>query len=567
MKAFYLFTMLLSVLFMGNLTAQSSFRVSEQESAKSIEIKRILDQYYQNQLLDNDLPPGWEFSTSDKVHIISVWLTSYPNLCDVPIEPGDYIGVFYIDDNGEEACGGAAMWTGTENVALVAYGDDTYTTEKDGFDPWETMTWYVYSYSLGEEVFPAAPYYASGYNSNNKFASGGLSIVEELEYFYENDIVIPAGWSGLSSFTKASFFPALITNVLSPISSELVLLQDMEKLYYPGAGINTMFVWTNGKGYKIKLTDEALLPMMGCPVDQTNVSLNATWNICPVLSKCNVLVSDVFNPILNNLIVIKEIGGNRIFWPDMGVQTLFVLEPGRAYYVAVTQNTSITYSDCQTYKSHPEALENTLINNTPWNTPTETGSSHTIAFPYEVLQSMNAGDYLAAFNLNGVCVGMSQIINTSETLPLTVYGDDPFTPDADGMQDGEKILFRVYAPDENGTSEAVLTFDGNYDQANGLYADNGLSVVSSMKFSATGLSEIGEGAFEIFPNPAENILNIRMNSNATYKICLLNMNGQQVLNDVFTGETALDVAHLGRGVYFVEIFNDYSKTTGKLVLK
>lgn len=567
MKGFYFITISVALLFSFSLMAQNEFLQQDQESKKSLEIQKILAQYEQNQMLDNDLPLGWEYSTSDKVHIISIFISSNPNLCEVPIEPGDYIGVFYIDDNGEEACGGAGVWTGTANVPLVAYGDDSYTAGKDGFTSGDELLWRVYSYSLGELVFPATPDYDPSYASNNKFYAGGLSIVIELEYFYDNNISIPSGWSGVSSYTKTSSFPPIIGNVLSPLGDKFVLLQDMQKLYYPGAGINTMFIWTNGKGYKIKLTDEATLPMMGCPVDETSVSLSSTWNICPVLSKCNVLVSDIFNPILDKLIVIKEIGGNKIYWPDMGIQTLYVFEPGRAYYVAVSQNTSITYGDCQSYKSHPEPVESVLMNNTPWNTPAKTGASHTIAFPANVIQSLNSGDYIAAFNANGICVGMSQIADATQALPLTVYGDDPYTAENDGMQDGGEMMFRVYKTASHEVLNVDIEFSGNFTNSNGFFADNGISVVSALKLSATGISAIGSDMLEIFPNPAGHAVNIMMNTDERYNLSLQNLNGQQVMVQSFTGQITLDVSALSRGVYFIEISNQHSKNISKLVLK
>jgi hypothetical protein len=568
MKGIYYITIVLAMLFTGSIVAQSGSLLNNQETIESLEIEKILEQSKKNQLLDSDLPPGWEFSTSDKVHIISVFVSANPNLCGIPIEPGDYIGVFYIDDDGNEACGGAAVWTGIENVGLAIYGDDSFAPGKDGFYSGEDLIWYVYSYSQGEKCYPAIPEYDPGYASNNKFYSGGLSIVWELPMYYKNDIIIPAGWSGLSSYTETPIFPPMIADVMAPISDELVILYAFaNKIYYPAGGTNTMFIWRNNYGYKIKVTEEAVLPMPGCPTDDLSVDLDATWNIMPVFSACNVLATEIFNPIIDKVIVVKEIGGNKIFWPDMGIQTLQVLERGRAYYVAVSQNTSITYGDCQSYKSHPEPVESVLINHTPWNTPAETGSSHTFAFPAEVLQNMNTGDYIAAFNSAGTCVGMVQIEDPAESLPLTVFGDDPTTSQTEGLQDGEEILFRLYSMMENEALDLQITLDGNYVHHDGVFADNGLSVVSSLKVSSTGLSESDHAVFEIFPNPAGNQVNIKMNDNETYLLSLQNINGQQVLSMSFTDAAKLDVAHLGRGVYFVEIIGKDTRSINKLVLK
>lgn len=567
MKRYYIIMLWSIMLISLNLSAQSDEITPNHETTQSFEFNRLLEQYKEMQLLDNDLPPGWDYSTSDKVHIISVKIISNPNLCGVPIEPGDYIGVFYIDDDGEEACGGAGLWTGTENVPLVAYGDDTYTTEKDGFSGGEEMIWYVYSYSQGEQIFPAIPEFDPSYASNNKFYSGGLSIVEDLNYYFDNDIVIPAGWGGLSSFTETSVFPPLITYVMEPISDKLVLIQDMQKLYYPGAGINNMFIWTDGKGYKIKVTEEAVLPMKGCPVTETNVSLNSTWNIVPVLSECNVLLMDVFGPIMDKVIVIKEIAGNRIYWPELNIQTLYVLEPGKAYYVAVSQNTSVSFGDCQSLKNQPVPQGNELTNLTHWNDPVPTGYTHTIAFPATVLESLDAGDYIGAFNAEGVCAGMARAEHLNENLALTVYGEDISTAESEGMAEGAEIIFRIYKPAVGEDMTAEVTFNSSYAQADGRFTDNGLSVVSALKFSSASISESGSQEYDIFPNPAGNQVYIRNTNGVEYQLKLQNMSGQLVLEETLAGDAGFDVSHLRRGVYFVEISNGKSSTITKLILK
>jgi hypothetical protein len=529
-----------------------------------------INQDYSAYFYDFPVPDGWEYQISDKTHTISIRTSANPNVCGMEINIGDLIGLFYEDTaSGELKCAGWNRWQDEHNIGLIAFGDDSYEPGQSGFIsyPRQDQNWFVYSYSQNKTYTSWDVVFDPSYGTMNYFAVGGMQIVNELNGLYGNDIVIPTGWSGLSSFTEYSGNFPILTQVLDPISDELVILQTLDNMYYPGAGINQIFLWSSEKGYKIKLDGEAVLPMPGCPSGNTSFGLSTTWNIMPVFSACNVLATEIFNPIMDKVIVVKEIGGNKIFWPEMGIQTLQVLERGRAYFVAVSQNTSITYGDCQSYKSHPEPVESVLINHTPWNSPAETGYSHTFAFPAEVLQNVNSGDYIAAFNSAGTCVGMTQMEDPTVSLPLTVFGDDPTTTKIEGLQDGEEILFRLYSMMENEALDLQIAFDGNYVQNDGTFADNGLSVVSSLKVSSTGLSESDNALFEIFPNPAGNLVNIKMNDNETYLLSLQNINGQQVLSMSFTDAAKLDVAHLSRGVYFVEIIGQDTRSINKLVLK
>ena len=80
------------------------------------------------------LPPGWDFGATPSTHIISVPLESHANINGYALQPGDYIGVFYINDDDEYACGGASEWLGNQNTGIIAFGDDAFTSDKDGFE-------------------------------------------------------------------------------------------------------------------------------------------------------------------------------------------------------------------------------------------------------------------------------------------------------------------------------------------------------------------------------------------------------------------------------------------------
>ena len=94
------------------------------------------------------LPPGWDFVATPSTHIVSLPLDCEPNINGFPILPGDWIGAFYIDDDGELACGGAVEWDGFVNTGLIAFGDDSFTPAKDGFSSGETINYIVYSWSV-----------------------------------------------------------------------------------------------------------------------------------------------------------------------------------------------------------------------------------------------------------------------------------------------------------------------------------------------------------------------------------------------------------------------------------
>jgi hypothetical protein len=50
-----------------------------------------------------------------------------------------------------------------------------------------------------------------------------------------------------------------------------------------------------------------------------------------------------FAPFSENLIMIKEVAGTSLFYPQFDIFTLTTLSPGKAYFVKVIQPFTITY--------------------------------------------------------------------------------------------------------------------------------------------------------------------------------------------------------------------------------
>ncbi|NCA85688.1 MAG: T9SS type A sorting domain-containing protein [Clostridia bacterium] len=514
------------------------------------------------------IPPGFEFYNTANPCMISIEVSAQPNVCGEVIQPGDYIGVFFIDDYGQEVCGGHGIWSNHSNCFIAAMGDDNWTPEKDGFAWGETMRWKIYSYATGK-TSPATPTFKTGdgLQTNNKWYPIGLYITKQLQGKVDNQILIPQGWSGLSSYTVPK--STIITNVMNPILSNLVILQDMTKMYYPGAGINTMLSWTPTKGYKIKVSQDVYLPMLGCPLANPTVNLTAGWNIVPVLSSCNVLLTEVFSPVMNNLTVVKEVAGTRVYWPAAGVQTLQVLEPGKAYFVMMTSAGSITYSDCDNYKQSAVVQQHYVANdyeNTPWENPMHTATTHTIAIGTEAMESLPAESIIGVFAADGTCAGLANIGNKQQTVALTIFGDDPSSAEVEGLDIDENLEFKLFDITTGNTSNLQVEYDQEMPCADGYFTDNGLSMLKSMKMSATGVSGYDQQQVQIHPNPSTGIVNFRGNSDR-YQVQVISVQGEIKTEQTIYGNAQLDLSQLPRGIYIVKIKDEKTSYIKKLVLK
>ena len=514
---------------------------------------------------EKPVPPEWEYVQTGDAHIIAIENTSFPNVCGETLELGDLIGVFYYDDNNELKCGGFGRWQDESNVALIAQGDDDLTQIKEGFDYFEVMNWQAYSYSMDENFLVTPDYKTGGFlSSNNKFVPGGLSIVTDVDAYYSNLITIPAGWSGLSSYTMPDVQP-LITKIMEPILDELVIIQTMDKVFYPAGGINNLLIWNYNKGYKIKVSEETHLPMDGCQESNTTVNLSPTWNLLPVLSECAVNPEVLFAPVMNKLIMLKQVAGTGVYWPGLGINTIGDLEPGRAYFAAVTQNTSVTYDDCEAFKHSEPGKPAARNSNSPWEMPAKSASTHSIAITSQALDVFETGDYMGVFDAYGLCFGITEI-DASENIAITCFGDDVTTLEKEGFAEGDQLFFRAWKANSGETIELQPEFDPGYSAADGRFAENGISVVNTLQITSAGMQHV-EGQIRVYPNPATDRIHIVNPTGQNCTVTISGLRGKKFAKMECSDMIQLNMAGYPRGVYLMKVSANDFNITKKLILK
>jgi hypothetical protein len=514
------------------------------------------------------IPPEWQYTNSGFFHIISIEATSMPDICGRDLDIGDLIGVFYYDFNNVLKCAGYARWQDKTNMALVAQGDDVQTTPdiKEGFANGETMNWRIYSYS-DEQAYPAQPTYKSGtgLSTNNKWQNMSLSIVQGIDGQTNDTVAIPSGWSGLSGYLAPQ--PATMATVMAPISDELIILQNLQGVYYPSGGINTIGNWAYNKGYAVKLEEAANLPFTGCPNANKTIGLATGWNLIPVLSKCDVVIDDLFAPVIDKISIIKEVAGTGIYWPAMGIQTLEIFNPGKAYYVAASQNAVITYQECDATKSQSSGSYVEPENTTTWNTPAKTPTTHVVAFSADISPIFSTDDFIGAFTENDVCAGFVKIQDKNTNYAVSVFGNDFSTGEQDGFDVDEMMKFKLFKSQSGQTFDLEIEYNTTLPSWDGKFQDNGLSSIKTMKLAATGIGETGQHPVMIYPNPTSESVTFSTKDHSVFFVTLQNLGGNIILQESVSGNRSFDLTNLSAGVYIVKIENRDLTTYEKLVLQ
>ncbi len=163
-----------------------------------------------------------------------------------------------------------------------------------------------------------------------------------LTIFNNHQVTIPAGWSGLSSFLDPN--DPDVEDLMSTIVDDLMIMYNSEgQIYQPAYGVNNIGDWDSYSGYFIKLENETILNICGSPAESKSLNLVEGWNVIPVLSDVDVPVGDVFDAVSDKVVVIQEIAGTKLWYPDYGIYSLETLMTGKAYLVKLNEGTTITY--------------------------------------------------------------------------------------------------------------------------------------------------------------------------------------------------------------------------------
>jgi PKD repeat protein len=378
---------------------------------------------------------------------------------------------------------------------------------------------------------------------------------EEVSTLRSMNLAVPQGWSGISGYLN--IYDPAIENVFEPLSGNLIILQNETGVFWPGQNINTLGNWQSSEGYQIKLAQPSGLTMKGTRLTNRSLQLAAGWNLIPVLAGQNTAIAGLFAS--TSLIMVKEVAGWRIYWPDYNISSLEVLEPGKAYFVLMASPATITFPAGATKSSLTNQSEMSGL--TPWNLPTRTPSTHVVAFETTALAAFEPGDIVGAFTKNGWCAGLAQL--ETNTLALVAFGDDELTASADGFASAEMMNFSLFRPSTGETFGLQLNWNPAMNSGN--FAGHGISVVSGVKLSPTAINETAASGISIFPNPTHGIFTIQGISNPAI-LKIFNAFGVEVSNPVIDPQGNIDLSAQPRGVYFIRIQNGEKVSFEKVVL-
>lgn len=97
---------------------------------------------------------------------------------------------------------------------------------------------------------------------------------------------------------------------------------------------------------------------------------------------------------------------------------------------------------------------------------------------------------------------------------------------------------------------------------------NGNAFAIRLLTGSAGINETANSSFEVYPNPANDVINIKLNNKSNALINILDLSGKLVKTTNVNGtSTSINTSDLTSGVYFVDVINGNNIETQKIVIR
>ena len=447
---------------------------------------------------------------------------------------------------------------------LQFYIDNQLKDEWSGEAGWEEVT---YPVTAGERTFKWVymkdVYVVSGSDCGWIDYILFPPIEGQMPPIIHQTYTIPQGWSGISSYLLP--VEANIESIFESIADELIIVQDMDGAYWPAAGMNTIGDWFAHSGYKIKVTDDVNFDFAGYDMVNHTLPVNTGWNLIPVICNENVSCDELFGNMGDELLLVKEVGGIELFWPEQEINTLEHLESGKSYLVKMNEPGYLIFPQPVGSANKPP-VEN--INGKGFYEYDQTGNSHIILFPTSTFNGqIQPGDEIASFTIQGICAGGAVVTDISENVPIFVFGNDSTSSVTTGFTNNEMMYFEMYrAATNTWFTFEVAQYDASFPNQ-GAYENEGLSKIVSFDIYPVGIKDNNIPQIQLSPNPAKDKFIISGIDNWPVNLEIVDAAGQTALSVSNCDRPVVDISGLKQGIYFVRITNDHWIVTRKLIVK
>ncbi len=353
------------------------------------------------------------------------------------LQSGDEVGIF--DPSNGSACVGAGLMTGQYPIVITC----------TNYTPGALYSVKIYDYSQAREIEAQFDLIAGSASFvTDAFGYGSIS---GSIYQTQSLTLNPNAFNLLSSYLYPRY-PEM-SSVFSGLDSLEIVYNDQGQAYIPRYGINSIGNYVMVDGYHLFTRDQnPSIDISGLPINSANypITIEAQrFNSIAYLNSNPQPVTSAM-PSLTGLIEIIQDDAGGVYIPDLSVNTLGDLQPGKGYqiYIKGTTDQTITYSSPPapgdgwqlTKRDHKKQVQQ--LPTTYFHRAQPTGLPYTVIIDGLTIDGheLEITGEIALFD-GDLCVGASRF----EGFPVVITawgGSDEYN--LPGYKAGNAIGYRVY---------------------------------------------------------------------------------------------------------------------------
>ena len=374
----------------------------------------------------------------------------------------------------------------------------------------------------------------------------------------QKGIALDAGWNLISS----NCVPANsnLASVFNAIGGNTIQVKDLNGVYIPALGINSIGDWDIGDSYLVKMTTpETLLINGGLKVEpsQTPIYLDAGWNELGYLLGGESDPTVSLSAISSKVIQLKDLNG--VWVPALELNEIGNLKETKGYMIKMNGPDTLYYSST-------DVILGSALNSSDINTEERSSTSfysldvvpnpnNTTLVVIDENQRLEEDDEILVLDSEMKIVGFGKM--KQNKCGILLYGDDSDSSEKDGLEEGEQWKIQVVDGSTGQTKEV------KFDLISGslFYSKDGLNVVASRSSNLTGLSSGNHLDFKLYPNPSTSKVHLTFHQKkqGAVEIDLLDFSGR-LLETMIAGEFSAgnneliyDLSEMNEGIYWIRI--------------
>jgi hypothetical protein len=476
--------------------------------------------------VDTGVGPGWV----PVIYTNSTIVYAIVTIEGEEAEEGDLVAAFV----GDECRSVTEVQIMNRNAiaSMVVQGEEVETVH---FRIWDSSEDIIYNVATTIQSNPGG---VVGYPPNEILLDGSnaTDITQTLN--------LSGGWNLISLYVRATDMS--VESIFAPIMDNIMKVKDIYSSYDPNLPpvYNTLSELEDGSGYYVKVTGVSTLEITGIALDpaQTPLELNSGWNLVAYVNQTAMSVEDAFAELIENetLHKVKDIFSS--YDPNLppAYNTLVNMEPGKGYYLRVTESMTFYYPAA----TRTQLVEEDRLADSIWRPVVYTNSMVTYV---QIAVEGSAGMIVGGFS-GEECRGIARVrsYNGVNIASLVINSEEP-----------EEISFKIFDPvsgEEYYCNETVTTVPG--EDCSGM-------PVLTVKHDGEDVALV-TGIKGIYPNPfnPETSISFHLQKTEQVSVKVYNVRGQLVTTllhaELESGEHILswngnNESNIGctSGVYFV----------------